>query len=816
MTHEQMLDNPQRVPRNSLRGSRGPGVEYAAELENRVPIRQENVDKMDKLGRRESKLGLRSIFGRSKSTRDDQEPSIAPVISKKTSFRTSMAEVNQPPQVYPYETRLPTNFSWKPLPATAEDPNAEQLSHHTAPPATKTRANPRAGRQPDDSSASWSLPPLFKAFPQAVRHANLPAATISADVILRMNEKKSIFQTKEEGDRADGAGYDHPEADMEKVKKKNNKRNLHAPATNFEWTTKIYVLVTSGYLLQYASTGTYDRLPEKILRLGPSSAAFATDAIPGRHWVIQVSSVADVDEHQGLEGRSLFSKLSFRLAERRSASNLLMVFDNAEDMEGWMAVLRNAIEKQGGRRKLSETGKPKPAGADPTLREHVGQRTLIVRDLSQFGNCESRASQSIVSPPRETKNSEAFTRQTGTDAAHHRSLDDISTTNSIMSQDERQLESLRENSNRLSVISCGQRTFVTSSVSSPDGSPTHDKFEEGIFPQHESSRRAEVRTRPNASEIVTRRESVQATTPFVDGSLALKGKMGSVPTCFTALHPGQPTSHVGVKPTPNFSVPRSSSRRFSYARGVAGSTDDSPGRRRDRDTSHGGFGRIPPTAMLPAHRLSVVTDKVVTRTMATERLPTSPTPTPLPTLDAGQQRLRSVSRGRAGRRADDDDAGSGAPRQGMPSPEPQATMLKNRRPHIASMVVLTAPVMDGPPRGQRSSFLNNGENTADSMRSQSLEPSRAAKRASMCSVWSSRSYEVHDSTVSSNHSSDSFATVTSASQPTNGHYLNVETTPRSSALIRRSMSQIAVSGPPPAPPPTRALPPIPQKMQIRT
>ncbi|EON63650.1 hypothetical protein W97_02878 [Coniosporium apollinis CBS 100218] len=39
--------------------------------------------------------------------------------------------------------------------------------------------------------------------------------------------------------------------------------------------TKLYILVTSGCLLQYAGEGPSDRLPEKILQLGKDSAAFA-------------------------------------------------------------------------------------------------------------------------------------------------------------------------------------------------------------------------------------------------------------------------------------------------------------------------------------------------------------------------------------------------------------------------------------------------------------------------------------------------------------------------------------------------------------
>ncbi|TWU76520.1 hypothetical protein ED733_007603 [Metarhizium rileyi] len=843
MTQEQLLDKSLGVSTKSLRGPRGPGIDYAAELENRMPIRQEKLDKMEKLGRRESKLGLRNIFGRSKTGKDYQELSITPATSlKKTYSRTSMADMNALFKTHQSDSNLPANYSWKPPPPTMEDGDARQPLHHNSTPARIKRARSRAGRQSDDSSTSWSLPPLFKAFPQAIYHATLPAATISADAILRINEKKNSLLTREEEEEAVGAG--NLEEDREKPKKK-NRRNISALATNFEWTTKIYVLVTSGYLLQYARNGSFDRLPEKILRLGPSSAAFATDAIPGRHWVIQVSSVADVDDFQVLESRSIFSKLSFRLVERRTASNLLMVFDNAEDMEGWITVLRSEIEKQGGKKNLSETGFPKPASADPYLREHRSQRTLIVRDPARFTSPISRISHSIMSSPRETRSIETFMRQSTTDATCHQSFDDISTTNSMISQDERQLESLRENSNRLSFISCGQRTFVTSTVSSTDGSPTSDEFDEGTFGHLESSGRREVRARSNASEIATRRESVQAVIPLFDNSLGPEGKLRGAPPV-NVVHPDRVTSLVGAKPTLNFSVPHSSSRRFVNARDAVGSTDVSPSRRRDRDTSPQRFGRMPPAAMQSTRRLSILTDQAVIRAIATERLPASPKSSSLPkspTLDAHQGRMRSVSRGRAGRTRGEDrvspaphDPGSmperspwrlsprkhsstGALRQAATSSERPVAVVNNRRPHIASMVMPTATVIDGRLRGHRTSFLDIGDSIADNQRSQSLDPSCAANRTSMCSAFSersSRSYEVHDSTVSSKHSSDSFATVTSVSQPTSGHFLDVEKTPRTSLLNSRSMPQIAVRGPPPAPPPTRALPPIPQKMQMRT
>jgi hypothetical protein len=477
------------------------------------------------------------------------------------------------------------------------------------------------------------------------------------------------------------------------------------------------------------------------------------------------------------------------------------------------------------------------------LREHTSQRTLIVRDPLRFTNARSQPVPSLTSPQTEVRWSQASTRQTSSDTARNQSLDDISSTNSMVSQDERQLENLRENTNRLSFISSGQRTFVTSTLSSPDGSPTRDKFDEGTLSLHEPSARAEVRMRPNASEIATRRESMQVGSPFIDDGVSPNGKTRILPTCATVMHPDRVASPIGAKPTPNFSVPHSSNRRFSYARAPGTSLEGSPIRRRDGDTSPRRFDRIPPTAMQSARRLSVVTDQTVTRAIATDRLPVSPKSPPLPVsprADTNRRRLRSVSRGRAGRREDDHQSrepnvvpestpegrswrlsprkhsSTSALRKTTASPVPQA--MTSRRPHIASMILQTVPGLDGLPRGHRTSFLDIGESTGEGMPGRSTEHSHAAKRSSTGSLLSEhsiQSYEIHESALSSHRSSDSSATIRSTPKPTSGHYLNVERTPRSSLMNRRSMPQIAVSGPPPAPPPTRALPPIPQKSQMR-
>ena len=156
----------------------------------------------------------------------------------------------------------------------------------------------------------------------------------------------------------------------ERVRRK-HRRNTSGSNFKLDWTTKIYVLVTSGYLLQYAGEGPFDRLPEKILNISKDSAAFASDLIPGKHWVIQVSSAMEPGATQTNDSKSLFSRLPFRGVERKQTSLFLMVFENAEEMEGWISVLRREIELLGGKKKVSETGDPTTDEDELHLREQT-------------------------------------------------------------------------------------------------------------------------------------------------------------------------------------------------------------------------------------------------------------------------------------------------------------------------------------------------------------------------------------------------------------------------------------------------------------
>jgi len=85
-------------------------------------------------------------------------------------------------------------------------------------------------------------------------------------------------------------------------KSKRHRRHLSGSISKADWTEKIYVLVTSGYLMQYAAEGPFDRIPEKMLQLSKDSVVFASDAIPGELFVlVSVFQLFIIYERQLLE-----------------------------------------------------------------------------------------------------------------------------------------------------------------------------------------------------------------------------------------------------------------------------------------------------------------------------------------------------------------------------------------------------------------------------------------------------------------------------------------------------------------------------------
>lgn len=180
-----------------------------------------------------------------------------------------------------------------------------------------------------------------------------------------------------------------------------------------------------------------------------------------------------------------------------------------------------------------------------------------------------------------------------------------SMTNSIASQDGRQLDSLRDSSNRFSYMSSGQRTLITSQASSPATSPVRDSapsFDE------EKESIEDIRLRSNASAINERRRSMQTMqVPVLETQPNPKNYRHST-------HGGATRVVRNHSPgTPNFSVPNSSSKRYSTMKSSVTDTPPLPAittslSNRPQDSNLRGTRKPPPTALNVTRPLSPVRD----------------------------------------------------------------------------------------------------------------------------------------------------------------------------------------------------------------
>lgn len=845
------------------------------------------LQKHPKIGRRESRLGLRNLFGRSgkQSKVDENLPS--PISLKSPSslrlpgasprnagFRASLAEISNWPYGQQAKSELALATSDFPWDGPQEKPDDSQDSRSRSPANVSSSASSGkrtpgmtiAAKQSRPTLATWTLPPLFRAFQQAHKQQTLAATTTPIETLLKLSEKTSvadmIVPLSETDINASGVGGGGAGISAgDKFRKRSRGDSLSA--ANLQWTTKIYILVTAGFLLQYTGDGAIDRLPEKVLRLSKSSVAFATDMIPGRHWVLQVSAAIEEDGAPLTESRSLLSKLSFRTSsEKRNTCNMVMVFDSAEDMDSWMTSLRAMIEQLGGKRSLSEAGLPKDNfelkddddSTTVSLHKKPSQRSLGAREAM-------RSTQVIpANPPPVVQQERASSRLCDysipmidfDSVSPDLNYDDKSTTNSIASHDGRQLDNLRDSSHRLSLLSSGQRTILTSTTSSPADSPVRERFplsaDITIIPET-------ARPRPNASVISSRRVSLQAMGPFVgEASIAGDGSLEShhlislpwVNTAGDAL----PSPSESRSPTSlGSSAPQSTGRRFSYAK--VSSAVDAEGRPvSPKDAT--GVGSRPSLRKLsnirigrplstvedqPSPKETTMPERPVTSHLAETR-PTTPTDVPsVPKLPRG--RLISVPHvpQMLGRRL------SLVPKVAplrSPSPGPGAFGFQSDEPHqprrLASLNALrkqlevkassptsadASPLAS--PATEPSSPLSaswadkkkKGRSSVDAgdefSRGFSLGFSWATKRGSVASTFSERSFPGDIHTFGSIAES-----LPQLSPPPTGPLPPIPSRPSSSAsnharMVGRKRSLPRMVMPPPAPPPTCALPPIPQK-----
>lgn len=517
------------------------------------------------LQRRLSKGGLRALFTRSKSTNDvkanthmvdtiqeDDTPDISIVkaatasVKSQTGKRTSVTLERPPPILTP--TAAP-NFQTQTLASK-----------------NKAKSVTKENEEPSRLLKNWSPPPLFQAYPQSVKHSHLAAPTASLDTILKTDKSRRTSGVNNAAsdcppklDLDGSADSDAQAAKHSATKPKSRKGGLPQP----EWTSKIYVLATSGFLLQYTGDGNFDRLPEKILQLGKTSAAFASDVIPGRRWVLQILQAASED---GVTtSKSTFSKFVFRGDSKRSVTSFLLVLDSPEEMNSWLVAVRKEIEAAGGRKYRPNVGVRKTTDEIvQQLQEKPSRRYLVKRDPNEHSIPRSMHLPSIdtsyqengdaeTGPWRDTETSRMSKRLTLT--SRH-SIDAPSTTHTSMSADQILLDALR-GSMRSSYASTDGKAHITSSEASPVPSPVTANF----FPKANESRQSNGTVHAMSADAI-RRRSLQTLAPVVNErqksldfqAVSKQPRPRSINSCST-LRSASPA-------TPNFSAP-SFSKRYS-------------------------------------------------------------------------------------------------------------------------------------------------------------------------------------------------------------------------------------------------------------
>lgn len=134
------------------------------------------------------------------------------------------------------------------------------------------------------------------------------------------------------------------------VQVKRSHKRTESGASSCSTLAKTFFLLPGPYILQYEADSEGDSIPEKILVLDRDSVAFASDAVPGRPWVLQVSKDrVSLAKAQPPTLRPSWSRLTLRNAEERTTvGTMLMIFDDSEELYTWLYAVRKEIEHLGG------------------------------------------------------------------------------------------------------------------------------------------------------------------------------------------------------------------------------------------------------------------------------------------------------------------------------------------------------------------------------------------------------------------------------------------------------------------------------------
>ncbi|KAL8800008.1 MAG: hypothetical protein Q9182_005489 [Xanthomendoza sp. 2 TL-2023] len=482
-----------------------------------------------------SKGRLLTIFTRAKSTKG-----VKPLVEPGRKGENGLAAQENPDSGTDIPNNSPDDIS-----GTTVDPFLAREPIKQRPLKTKRsksfKKDPIATKQ-----IPWDPPPLFQAYPQSIKHITVSTPAMSADAILRYQSDKKRRTRRRDTSR-------EARSSNSVTRKEDEEEDNGADGLQLgDWSQKIFVLVTSGYFLQYAGEGNFDRLPEKIMPIGKESAAFASDAVPGKHWVLQVSHASDENGNPKIDSSwSLRKRLGLGGDLKRcSASNFLLVMDDPKELDAWLSVVRKEIESWGGQR-YHHTVTAQPSGEEAAWSFHQASscRYKVKRDPNQFSNDVQESSvifgRTVTNVVPSLPGRKCSTARQ--DSAHC----SPSTSNETASTDQNILDRLR-NSPQMSCVSVGGKTLSTTTRDpSPLPSPTKPLFQLSDFSFSHEPLTMDEQSDNTASQFLCHDNSQKPLDCNVSSSLYRPPSTGR-------------TSRTSSSGAPNFSVP-SFSKRYSSA-----------------------------------------------------------------------------------------------------------------------------------------------------------------------------------------------------------------------------------------------------------
>ena len=468
------------------------------------------------------------------------------------------------------------------LPTSRENaaaaPSSRTLRRQSSKPRPKSKSLKKELRI--RTPTTWDPPPLFQAYPQAIKFASLRAPIVSTDAILGSNNEKENTNTRQ---NSKPANVDIKVAERRTYFKRKLKRTSAEPIPKEDWTRNLYVLITSGYFLQYAGEGSFDRLPEKVMALSKESAAFASDAISGEHWVLQISRFSDEDGVKSDKDQgSIMKKIGFQRDTKRSDPSFLLVLDSPEEMDSWLRVVRGWTESMGGKKYHHEAGACDASeNAGGKGDEKLSHRYSMRSDAFQYSRrrWEPAAGLNFRNAVREERGLNPAIPLSPTSTMRKRSIgsqlsvDSPAHSNSTVSINQIYLDHLR-GSHTFSYASTGAKTLSTSRGSSPRPSPRPVPAKPHFSSADHASSLDEGAT-PIPELPVYRRASTQRSLrTSVDTNIASRSNSRSESRSPRPVSMRRSPSRQYTPPSaPNFSIPAFAKRNSTVTRGQSSSTD---------------------------------------------------------------------------------------------------------------------------------------------------------------------------------------------------------------------------------------------------